>query len=124
VTVKFTLDARSDVNLIRGYGAAGVRVGDRSVPMPCILSADTLITDWDAPHAEALAAEHLTRVWALEPEVILLGTGSRQRFAPARVREACAARGIGLESMDLGAACRTYNILVQEERRVVALLFG
>ena len=122
--MKFTLDARTDVNLIRGYGDAVVRVGERSVPMPCILSADTLISDWDAPRAEDLAGEHLARVWALEPEVILLGTGSRQRFAPTAVREACAARGIGLESMDLGAACRTYNILVQEERRVVAVLFA
>ncbi len=122
--MKFTLDARSDVNLVRGYGAGVLRIGEQSVRTPCILAADVLITDWDVPRVEALAPEHLARVWPLKPEVALLGTGTQQRFPSAAVRNAFSARGIGLETMDLGAACRTYNILVQEERRVVAMLFG
>ncbi len=122
--MKFTLDARSDVNLVRGYGAGMLRIGEQSVRTPCILAADALITDWDVPSLEALAPEHLERVWTLTPEVALLGTGTQQRFPSAAVRNAFTARGIGLETMDFGAACRTYNILVQEERRVVAMLFG
>jgi uncharacterized protein len=55
--------------------------------------------------------------------VVLLGTGAKQTFHAPEVRQAFAARNVGLEVMDLGAACRTYNILVQEERRVVAMLF-
>jgi uncharacterized protein len=70
-----------------------------------------------------LAAEHLERAIALEPEVILLGTGARQHFpAPALLR-AMLARGIGLEVMDTAAACRTFNVLASEYRRVVAVLF-
>ncbi len=121
--MKLTLDARTDVNLIRGYAPGAVRIGERLVSTPCIVAADTLITEWEAPSAAELAASHLEPVFALNPQVVLLGTGAAQRFPSAQVREAFAARGIGLEPMDFRAACRTYNILVQEERRVVALLF-
>ncbi len=121
--MKLTLDARGDVNWVRGYAAGAVRIGERLVSTSCIVSADTLITDWDAPSPAQLATAHLEPVFALNPEVVLLGTGRTQRFPSAPVREAFASRGIGLEPMDLHAACRTYNILVQEERRVVALLF-
>jgi uncharacterized protein len=121
--MKFTLDARSDVNLIRGYGAGVLRIGERTVGRNCIVSADTLITDWDVPSATQLTAAHLHPVWPLKPEVALLGTGAQQRFPAHDVREAFSTRSVALETMDLGAACRTYNILVQEERRVVALLF-
>jgi uncharacterized protein len=55
--------------------------------------------------------------------LVLLGTGARQRFAPPGIRASFASHGIGIEAMDLGAACRTFNILVQEERRVAAVLF-
>jgi len=122
-TMKFTLDARTDVNLIRGYSPGAVRVGNRIVSRHCIVTADALITDWDAPSPAELSTEHLAPVFDLKPELVLLGTGDTQRFPSPQIREAFAARGIAIEAMDLGAACRTYNILVQEERRVVALLF-
>ncbi|MGB6451665.1 MAG: Mth938-like domain-containing protein [Steroidobacteraceae bacterium] len=121
--MKLTLDARTDVNLIRGYAAGAVRIGERLVSTPCIVAADTLITGWEPASATELAASHLEPVFALNPQVVLLGTSAAQRFPSAQVREAFASRGIGLEPMDFRAACRTYNILVQEERRVVALLF-
>jgi len=121
--MKFTLDSRSDVNLIRGYGVGVLQVGDKSVRTHCIVCADALIESWEVTSVGELTPEALAPVWALKPELVLLGTGAQQRFPGAAVREAFRARGIGLESMDLGAACRTYNVLVQEERRVVALLF-
>jgi uncharacterized protein len=121
--MKFTLDARSDVNLIRGYGAGVLRIGERTVQRHCIVSADTLITYWDVQSVAQLSAEHLRPVWPLKPEMALLGTGARQLFPARDVREAFSTHSVALETMDLGAACRTYNILVQEERRVVALLF-
>ncbi len=82
-----------------------------------------MLTDWPPAQLDALRPEHLEAIFDLEPEVVLLGTGERQRFPPADIRAAFAARRVGLEVMDLGAACRTYNILVQEERRAVAALF-
>lgn len=123
VTMKLTLESSSRINLVRAYSPAELRIGDEIVHSSCIVSADRLITDWPPVRFESLLPEHLTAIFALQPEVVLLGTGERQRFPPASVRALFAEHGVGLEVMDLGAACRTYNILVQEERRAVAALF-
>ena len=121
--MKLTLESSSRVNLVRAYSRAELRIGEEYVHSSCIVSADRLITDWPPARLEALLPEHLQTIFELQPEVVLLGTGERQRFPPADIRAAFAARGVGLEVMDLGAACRTYNILVQEERHAVAALF-
>jgi uncharacterized protein len=121
--MKFTLESSSRVNLVRAYSRAELHIGEQHVRSSCIVSADRLITDWPPARFEALLPEHLGAIFELRPEVVLLGTGERQRFPPAQIRAAFAARGVGLEVMDLGAACRTYNILVQEERNAVAALF-
>jgi uncharacterized protein len=121
--MKFTLDSRSDINLIRGYASGEVRIADLVQRAPCIVTADQLILDWQARDVATLATEDLAPVFALQPDVVLLGTGAKQIFPGSAIRQAFAARRIGLEVMDLGAACRTYNILVQEERRVAAVLF-
>jgi uncharacterized protein len=121
--MRFTLDAGSGINLIRSYQyGSEVRVGERSVQTSCIVSADTLIQSWKPNTVDELTSEHLAPIFELKPEVVLLGTGSVQRFPDAAIRSAFASRGIGLEVMELGAACRTYNVLVQEDRRVVAAL--
>jgi uncharacterized protein len=121
--MKFTLESSSRVNLVRAYSRAELRIGETLVRSSCIVSADRLITDWPPARLDALKPEHLAAIFDLEPEVVLLGTGERQRFPAAEIRAAFAARRVGLEVMDLGAACRTYNILVQEERHAVAALF-
>ena len=121
--MKFTLESNSRVNLVRAYSRTELRIGEESIRSSCIVSAERLITDWPPARLEALLPEHLQRIFELEPEVVLLGTGERQRFPPADIRAAFAARRVGLEVMDLGAACRTYNILVQEARRAVAARF-
>ena len=121
--MKFTLDSRTDVNLIRGYGAGEVRIGELVHHAPCIVTAQQLVLDWQARDVASLQVGDLQALFALRPEVVLLGTGARQIFPPRAIRQAFAAHQVGLEVMDLGAACRTYNILVQEERRVVAALF-
>jgi uncharacterized protein len=121
--MKFTLEASPNANLIRSYSADEIRVGEHSIRSSCIIMADALITDWPPVSLDDLTANHLEPILELRPELILLGTGARQRFAPAAIRNAFAARSIGIESMDLGAACRTFNVLVQEDRRVAAALF-
>ena len=121
--MRFTLESTSRVNLVRAYSRTELRIAEEQVRSSCIVSADRLITDWPPQRLEALTAQHLEAIFALEPQVVLLGTGERQRFPPMGIRAAFAARGVGLEVMDLGAACRTYNILVQEERHAVAALF-
>jgi uncharacterized protein len=121
--VKFTLEPASQANLIRGYSEAGLRIGEQLIDRSCIVTSDRLITEWPPLMFAELAPEHLEAIFALTPELVLLATGPTQRFAPAAVRGEFARRGIGLEVMQLGAACRTFNVLVQEERRVAAALF-
>jgi uncharacterized protein len=121
--MKFTLDARSGVNLIRAYSASELRIGERILLRSCIVTADTLITDWPAAAPAQLTAALLEPLFALEPQIVLAGALGANAQAPPAVRAIFAARGVALETMDLGAACRTFNILVQEERRVAAALF-
>jgi uncharacterized protein len=121
--MKFTLENSSNVNVIRSYSSEVLRIGEHSIRSSCIVMADALLANWPPATLDELQVSHLEPIFELRPELVLLGTGARQRFAPAEIRTAFAARGIGIESMDLGAACRTFNILVQEERRVAAALF-
>ena len=121
--VQFTLEANSGANLIRGYSDTEIRIGSARVTRSCIVTAHSLVTEWEPAAFADLTPAHLETIFALEPELVLLGTGPVQRFPPAAVRGAFAARRVGLEVMDLGAACRTFNVLIQEERRAAAVLF-
>ena len=121
--MKFTLEGASSANLIRGYSAAGIRIGERLIRSSCIVTADALITEWAPQRYAEFSAAHVADILALEPEVVVLGTGESQQFPAAEVRALFAVRGVGLEAMQLGAACRTFNVLLQEERRVAAALF-
>jgi uncharacterized protein len=123
IAMKFTLESSPNVNVIRSYSPSELRIGEHSIRSSCIVMADALIPDWAPATLDELQVSHLEPILGLRPELVLFGTGAKQRFAPADIRAAFAGRGIGIESMDLGAACRTFNILVQEERRVVAALF-
>jgi uncharacterized protein len=121
--MKFTLEPASQRNLIRGYSATQLLIGNRSIERSCIVTPDQIITDWEPASFDDLVPGHLEAIFALMPQVVLLGSGATQRFASAEVRRTFMQRGIGLEVMQLGAACRTFNILVQEERQVAAALF-
>lgn len=80
------------------------------------------IVDWPVAGFAALAEAHFEAIAALRPEVVLLGTGGRLRFPHPRLTAPLARAGIGLEVMDVQAACRTYNILMAEARVVAAAL--
>lgn len=123
--MKFTQQHPEGVNVIRRYGPDFVAVGEREIRSSCIVSATALL-DWPPRSVEELRLEHLSPLFDLEPEVVVLATGVRQRFPSAALRAEFATRKIGIEVMEIGAACRTYNVLVSEERRVLAaiLLLG
>ena len=86
-----------------------------------IVMPDQLLP-WDVSEFTKITVEDFDRLKALQPEILLLGTGPKQRFPHPRLTAPLAAAGIGVEVMDLKAACRTYNILVAEERKVAAAL--
>jgi uncharacterized protein len=118
--VKLHLAGTGNANIFTRYGPGYVVVNDRRFEQSLVVMPDALWTEWPATTFEALTADHLEALTGLDREVILLGTGERLRFPPAAVMRPLA--GKGLEVMDVPAACRTYNILMAEGRRVAAAL--
>ena len=117
--MKFTQHRAEGANLIRRYGADFIQIGEQEIRASCIVSASTL-TPWPPRSVDEVTVESLAPLFSLQPEVVVLSTGSTQKFPRAALRAEFAARKIGLEVMEVGAACRTYNVLVSEERKVLA----
>jgi uncharacterized protein len=120
--MRFTQDAGSTANLVRAYGPGELRINDDTYRSSIIVSAAAVFVAPDICRVEDLAGLDPSRILALDPELVLLGTGQRQIFPPASFRAEFLRAGIGFEVMDTGAACRTFNVLATEQRRVVALL--
>jgi len=120
--MKFILDRPGTLHLVRGYVPGRLRIGEQEFARSVIVSAATLIDDWRPQHIGELTAADLEPALALEPQVLLLGSGARQVFPPPELLAQLYAARIGIEVMDTGAACRTYNVLVGEGRAVTAAL--
>ncbi len=99
-----------------------MRLRDRTLQGSVIVTRDAVLEDWKPAAPELLTLADFAGLLALSPEVVLLGTGDRQRMPPAVLYADFAARGIGLEVMDNRAACRTYNLLLGEFRDVAVAL--
>ena len=108
---------------IKGYADGEVRIGERRLREAFALDAQGAITPLVAQHPHALDAADLAPRLEAKPEVVILGWAGGQLFLPAAQRHAFLERLIGLEVMALGPACRTFNLLAADGRRVVALLF-
>ena len=87
-----------------------------------VVLAEEVRNDWAVAGFDSLEEEHFIYFLALKPDVVLLGTGAKQRFPHPRLYRVLTDAGIGVECMDTPAACRTYNILVAEDRKVVAAI--
>lgn len=120
--MQLTQHNRDGANVIRRYGADFIVIGEEEIRASCIVSARTLTRDWAPRAVEDLTPETLAPLFALSPEVIVLSTGPSQKFPRAALRAEFASRRIGLEVMEVGAACRTFNVLVSEERNVVGAI--
>ncbi len=120
--MRFTQDSSSVSNLIRGYGAGEIKINESVFRGTVIVSASTVEPGPAVGGASDLEAAHARAILAHQPELVLLGTGSRQIFPAAEFGAQFLRSGVGFEVMDTGAACRTFNVLVSEQRRVVALL--
>jgi uncharacterized protein len=118
--MKFSQIEDTGTNLIEAYDASHIRINGRAYVAGLAVSADQVAVDWGPSEGGDLRAEHIDALLAWQPQVVIIGTGERQRFPDPAVYFALLERGIGVEIMDTGAACRTYNILVSEGRRVVA----
>lgn len=112
----------ADAYRIRGYDPGRFYINDQTVETSVLVAVDTLDRGWPPTRFEDLTTEHLKPVLALDPEIVLLGTGPEQHFPPREFMRLLLEKGIGLEVMDTASACRTYNVLMVEGRRVVAAL--
>lgn len=122
--MRFSEADNNSGHLIEAYGAEGIRVGGRSFRRGLIVTPSRVEEGWGPARAADLEIAHLDALIGADPsgelQVVILGTGATQVFLHPELHAAVLGRGIGLEVMDTGAACRTYNILVSEGRRVVA----
>lgn len=110
------------MNLVGRYGPAGIEVNGRQYTRPVILAPGFVHSVWVATPGE-LDPAALAPLWPQEPRILLLGGDGFLAAQLKALRQSLVPRQVALEAMDLGAACRTYNVLAQEERAVAALLF-
>lgn len=120
--MKFHLTRSGGRNLFTGYGDGFIKVNDQKYERNMIVAPDRAIMEWGAPSFEDLTPEHFGTLLELEPEIVIFGTGDRLKFPHPRLTCALAEAHVGLEVMDTRAACRTYNILMDEGRQVVAAI--
>lgn len=117
---------RLNVQSILGYGAGWVGLGNNGVAEKIehsiVIGSRGEKFNWNCKCFEELTAEHFSALADSKPELVIFGSGSRLRFPPPAFLRALMAQRIGLETMDTLAACRTYNILAGEGRRVLAAL--
>jgi len=116
--MRFSQDSFAS-NSIRAYSDGEISVNEKIIDRSVIITAD-VIQLWEPAHIDELTAEHCEIIAGFNPEVVIIGTGKRLQFPAAPVIAGLQTRGIGVEVMAHDAACRTFNILLGEDRRVVA----
>jgi uncharacterized protein len=120
--MKFNLEQPAAINVVRGYGPGTIRIGERTFSRSLIVTATRIIEDWRPLGIPDLKVTDLDPLLELRPEVLLIGSGTRQVFPDRATLAALYSAGLGFEIMDTGAACRTFNVLVAEGREVAAAL--
>jgi len=120
--VKFQPDRLEGVNVITRLDGGRVWVNADEHASNILVPWRGPVQPWDVAGFADLGREHFDAVLALEPDVVIFGSGARLRFVTPALQRALIERRIGVETMDSAAACRTYNVLANEGRRVVAAL--
>ena len=120
--MRIQLETGGQANLIRTYAVGRIIVNQDSYTRSLVVLPGQVVADWPPQAFEELALVHLAALVTLRPELVILGTGRRQRFPRAELLAPVVEAGLGWEVMDTGAACRTYNILMSEGRNVAAAL--
>lgn len=120
--MKLHAPPKSFYNTVTAYGDGFVEINEKRIDSSAVVMPEGEVVAWAPQRFEDLAAEHFEALARLKPEVVIFGSGSRLRFPHPRLTQALTKLGIGIETMDVRAACRTYNILADEGRRVAAAL--
>ena len=120
--MKLHADRAEGVNVINAYTADSVSVNGRAYARSILVPPTGDMVEWHARTLADLTEAHFTRIVESRPELVVFGSGRQLRFPPPALLKPLIAARIGIETMDTPAACRTYNILVGEGRRVMAAL--
>ena len=120
--MKLHVTRPSGQNLFTGYGAGYVSINGERYDYPVLVSPERPVEAWAAAAFDTLTAAHFEALLVSEPEIVIVGTGETLRFPPTQLTRVFAHARVGFEVMDSKAACRTYNILVAEGRRVLAAI--
>ena len=120
--MKMQADRMEGRNAIARHGPGGVVVAGVTHTSSVVVPWQGGVQAWPPHDFDALAAAHFEQLAQMQPELVIFGSGSRLRFPKPALLRALMQQRIGLETMDTGAACRTYNVLLAEGRRVVAAL--
>jgi len=120
--MRIQLENSGPSNLIRSYGPGRIVVNDTIYSSSLIVQPDRIVPDWPPYSVEMLDEAHVSILAELAVEIVLIGTGATLTFPPPAVLRPLVDAGRGYEVMDTGAACRTYNVLTSEGRRVAAAL--
>ena len=120
--MRFNLDINTQRYAIQSYGSGWINVNGQELHHSVIVMPDRLVTDWPPRTFADLEETHFAALLEWQPEIVLLGTGNRQQFPHPKLLRTLLANGVGVEAMDTSAACRTYNVIMMEDRRVAAAL--
>lgn len=120
--MKLHLTQAAGQQLITGYSESWISVNHQRFEHSIIVMPETVINDWHVADFDALSNSHFEAIAQHQPEVVLLGTGATHRFIHPKLIAALTDANIAVECMTTDAACRTYNILMSEGRKVAAAL--
>jgi len=109
------------INSIRAYSDGEITVNDKTFSQSVVITPDRILP-WEPRSIGELTPEHISRLSEFDPELVIIGTGKVLTFPPPALTVALQTRGIGVEIMAHDAACRTFNVLLAEDRRVVVAL--
>jgi len=120
--MKLHASSTQQYQTITGYFPGGVEINAKPFDHSLIVLPEAAPRTWPVDRFEALTVQHFEQLLAEQPDVVILGTGERQRFVHPKLSAPLTSRQIGVECMDTNAACRTYNILMGEGRKVLLAL--
>jgi uncharacterized protein len=113
---------RIETQSVTAYGEGWIAIQGEKITHSVLITSDGLRLDWNCRNFEDLGPQHFAQLADLDVELIIFGSGARLRFPKAEWQTGLMQRRLGLETMDTQAACRTYNILAGEGRKVAAAL--
>ncbi len=120
--MKLHLAQQDGRNIVTAYSTGRIQINHQIYQNSLVISPDTLQADWPIKQIQDLSANHLADLLSFQPEIVIIGCGEQHQFIHPSISAALIQAQIAVECMTTAAACRTYNILMAEGRKVVAAL--